>query len=187
MTPINFAHLLKSQEFFSKKGFLNVDVPWFVPKAIADITRPIEAGEFKIEKNQEVLIASGEQGLLFLSERGQIGPGLYQTTTPCFRDEAESNKNRIFFYKNELMIAHPEKLDPALNLEFLIDQAYLFFQKILKTKRDLEVVQTKEGFDIEFKGLELGSYGKRQCEFMSWIYGTGCAEPRLSLGLEMRK
>lgn len=27
---------------------------------------------------------------------------------------------------------------------------------------------------------ELGSYGIRECEYLKWIYATGCADPRLS-------
>jgi len=30
------------------------------------------------------------------------------------------------------------------------------------------------------EGYELGSYGIRECEFLTWIYGTACAEPRTS-------
>lgn len=29
-------------------------------------------------------------------------------------------------------------------------------------------------------GIELGSYGIRTCDYLEYIYGTGCAEPRLS-------
>ena len=38
----------------------------------------------------------------------------------------------------------------------------------------------KELYDIDYHGIELGSYGIRHCQFLNWIYGTGCAEPRLS-------
>ena len=30
-----------------------------------------------------------------------------------------------------------------------------------------------------YKDYELGSYGIRECEFLKWIYATGCAEPRI--------
>lgn len=42
------------------------------------------------------------------------------------------------------------------------------------------MVGTTDGYDITYKGIELGSYGMRKCEFLEWVYGTGCAEPRLS-------
>ena len=35
-------------------------------------------------------------------------------------------------------------------------------------------------FDITYKDVELGSYGIRKCDFLTWIYGTGLAEPRLT-------
>ena len=44
----------------------------------------------------------------------------------------------------------------------------------------LEIIKTDIGYDITINGEELGSYGIRKCEFLKWIYGTGCAEPRLS-------
>jgi hypothetical protein len=34
----------------------------------------------------------------------------------------------------------------------------------------------------EIKGYELGSYGIRKYKnLFQWVYGTGCAEPRLSI------
>ena len=44
----------------------------------------------------------------------------------------------------------------------------------------LMILETDIGYDITINGEELGSYGIRKCEFLKWIYGTGCAEPRLS-------
>jgi len=35
-------------------------------------------------------------------------------------------------------------------------------------------------YDIVYGDVELGSYGIRECSFLRWIYGTGCAEPRTS-------
>lgn len=47
--------------------------------------------------------------------------------------------------------------------------------------RDLRTEQTAEfSYDIMWRDYELGSYGIRECEFLKWIYGTGCAEPRTS-------
>ena len=39
---------------------------------------------------------------------------------------------------------------------------------------------TEISVDINFKDIELGSYGIRETEFLIFFYGTGCAEPRLS-------
>jgi len=44
----------------------------------------------------------------------------------------------------------------------------------------IKTIELNKSYDIEFNGIELGSYGIRECEYLSWIYATGCAEPRLS-------
>ena len=41
--------------------------------------------------------------------------------------------------------------------------------------------------DITADGIELGSYGVRECEFVRWIYGTGLAEPRFSTLLKTQE
>ena len=59
----------------------------------------------------------------------------------------------------------------------IVDLSLEFYRKFLPS---CYVKETELGYDIEIKGHELGSYGIRECEFLKWIYGTGCAEPRLS-------
>ncbi len=65
----------------------------------------------------------------------------------------------------------------------MINKCFIFFSKYLD-KQKLSIDETDGGFDINYnfsdKQYELGSYGIRSCEFLDWIYGTGCAEPRLS-------
>ena len=58
--------------------------------------------------------------------------------------------------------------------------------------RDVEVEKVAAGdsiinYDIVSKigHYELGSYGIRTCDYLKWIYGTGCAEPRLSRVLKL--
>ena len=54
------------------------------------------------------------------------------------------------------------------------------FKTKLKDESKLRIVPTDIGYDIEYNKVELGSYGIRENEYLTWIYGTGCAEPRLS-------
>jgi len=78
--------------------------------------------------------------------------------------------------KNELIktdIVNKSELDKVIVI------ALDFFKKFFN-KNDLDTIKTDNGYDITVKGIELGSYGIRECEFLNWIYGTGCAEPRLS-------
>ena len=53
---------------------------------------------------------------------------------------------------------------------------YEYANKIVEIPNDEGTIQ----YDIDYHGIELGSYGIRHCQFLNWIYGTGCAEPRLS-------
>lgn len=46
---------------------------------------------------------------------------------------------------------------------------------------NLDQVWTNIGCDLEYKGLEIGSYGTRQIEGNTFIYGTGLALPRAQL------
>ena len=65
----------------------------------------------------------------------------------------------------------------AEELNKMVDLCFNFYKKYLP---NLDIIDTGSGFDIEHNGYELGSYGIRECEFLKWIYGTGCAEPRTS-------
>ena len=67
----------------------------------------------------------------------------------------------------------------------MVEKAIGFYQPLFT--KDLDVVKTETGFDIEINGNELGSYGIRSCEFLEWIYGTGCAEPRTSNLIQLFK
>lgn len=79
-----------------------------------------------------------------------------------------------YFIKNELI-----KTDVVneIELEKIIDKCLIFYKKYIP---EVIVSKTEIGFDIEYNGQELGSYGIRECEYLKWIYATGCAEPRLS-------
>ena len=84
--------------------------------------------------------------------------------------------------KNELIIT--DKVDTE-NLDYVIKSAESFFRTKVDFPDDIKIVEipNDEGtiqYDIEYHGIELGSYGIRHCQFLNWIYGTGCAEPRLS-------
>jgi hypothetical protein len=82
------------------------------------------------------------------------------------------------------MHANPKDAETAL-FEMISD-AYYFFESLGYTGRcgeqaaKIETVDTPVGRDINFNGIEVGSYGIREFEGFKWVYGTGAAEPRLS-------
>lgn len=183
---INYLRLGKSLEFYEKKGYKRVEAPWWVPKGIMDITSPQEnlSKGYFLEKNQKELVASGEQSFLYLANQGLLPDGKYQTITPCFRDEVQGSIRRKFFMKNELIISGSTKRSDLVKI---IDDSFNFFRTQVSDKNLLEVVKTDQGFDIEYDGIEIGSYGIRSCSFLDWIYGTGLAEPRFTRALKMSR
>jgi len=173
---IDYGRLDRSTKFYETFGFKRIESPWTVTKEISGITKPPDKVDWEISGKNKVLVASGEQSFLYLYLKGFLPEGKYQTITPCFRDEPFDKTHTKYFIKNELIITDnvtPQKLD------FLISACREFFEKELDTKVD--IVKTDIGFDLEVKGIEIGSYGIRSCEYLDWIYGTGLAEPRLTM------
>lgn len=108
--------------------------------------------------------------------KGFLAPGHYQAITPCFRDEPFDETHTKYFMKNEIFVTD------IVNAEMLKDvgrYCKTFFEEELDDA--VSIVTTSEGFDLEYQGIELGSYGIRSCSFAKWIYATGCAEPRLTI------
>lgn len=102
--------------------------------------------------------------------------------TPCFRFESFDYLHSKYFMKDELIITDNVTKE---GLEEIIVTAIEFFGKHLE---DVRVTKTGDlSYDITCDGVELGSYGIRKSEFLTWIYGTGCAEPRLSNTINLKK
>ena len=122
-------------------------------------------------------------------------PALYQCVTPCFRDEANPDDLHLqYFIKNELIgVPHPSHKKEEVPKELLncvIRNALDFFRIYEDTDR-LELVEVPMpnsvvNYDINIRGVEVGSYGYRHIDDFAWVYGTGVAEPRLSQVLRTR-
>jgi hypothetical protein len=173
---INYDILGKSVGFYEAKGFQRVEAPWTVTKQVSDITRPPDKREFQLlHEDNKVLVASGEQSFLYQYLKGHLPLGMFQTITPCFRRESFDALHTKYFLKNELI-----KTDCTTpkDLEQVMAAAKAFFELYLNP---VEIVPTGDNqYDLFYGGTELGSYGIRRCDFLTWIYGTGVAEPRLS-------
>jgi len=207
---IDYSIIQHSIEYYEQLGFKRIESPWTVSQAISDITKPKECGDFTIKEKNKVLVASGEQSFLSLINKGFLPPGMYQTVTPCFRDETFTPYHTKYFIKNELIITDDTSLT---RLAFIVASARNFFRQYCLGKKDNEshvsddpdnisIIETTNGgntivndvnvtnrykfpsYDLVYRGIELGSYGIRRCEFLTWIYGTGVAEPRLSRVLQ---
>jgi phenylalanyl-tRNA synthetase alpha subunit len=191
MNTINYRNIADSIDFYEKRGFSYIETPWYVTKEVMDATKPSfikEGDDYYIPKNDKYLVASAEQSFLYLMFKGQLLPGTYQSVTPCYRFEPIDSIHRKVFMKNELI--HIMKKDDTegylrSHLKHMIDMAQEFFEKVIKdnvTQKEVAQENSIVNFDLMYKGYELGSYGIRRFKNLSqWIYGTGCAEPRLSL------
>lgn len=178
---IRYDILAKSQEHYEARGYIVIEVPWTVPNPIVNITYYIEKkdNEFFLHHKDKSLVASGEQGFLALYNKGFLPKGNFQTITPCFRDETFDETHTKYFMKNELIITDIQDTIDQLNI--IVTDAYSFFIDYVRDKDHLKIIQLGDfAYDICYKGIELGSYGYRECSFLKWIYGTGVAEPRFS-------
>jgi hypothetical protein len=171
---INYQYIQNSIEFYESKGFSRVESPWTVTEAIDNITKPKDKISFQLKHNDKCLVASGEQSFLYLYLKDFLPKGQFQTVTPCFRYESFDFLHSKYFIKNELIKTDKVNESELLNI---VDICLNFYKKYIPKA---EVIKTDIGFDIQVDGNELGSYGIRSCDFLDWIYATGCAEPRLS-------
>ena len=183
---IDYEILGHSISHYSDYNFERIEAPWTVTQYVSNITKPIEAVDFKLLHNQKVLVGSGEQSFLYLYLKGFLPKGRFQTITPCYRYEEFDNLHTKYFMKNELI---ETKFVNSDSVDHLVEIATRFFIKYLKK---ISVEKTEQGFDINYEGsngekYELGSYGIRSCEFLDWVYGTGVAEPRLSSIIKLKE
>lgn len=179
---IDYSLISDSIDFYELRGFKRVESPWLVTEAISSITKPEWAESHFVSKGKrkKVFVGSGEQSFLYMINKGFLPAGSYQTVTPCLRNDEFDAYHTKYFIKNELILFGDNVSEK--NIDDVLDKAYCFFRENISPihRKKLNVIPTPIGFDIELDGIELGSYGYRECQFTKWIYGTGCAEPRFS-------
>lgn len=180
VTTVDYNLIAKAIRFYCEHQYIYIDVPWLVSRGSIDVTRPMNARYF--ETFAGILVASGEQS--FLEIRNDLeADQKYVCATPCFRDEKHDDLHRQTFFKVELIVARPKY--PEWSLFEMIETAEKFFKdNCHQSQRDIKRVPTEIGIDINLGKVELGSYGIREHQGFKWVYGTGCAEPRLSQAIQ---
>ena len=186
---ISYRLLADAEDYYQAQGFEQIEVPWSVPKKHVEITAPERATLYPHGENY--LVASGEQSFVSLVNKGNLIPGKYMATTPCFRDDLDDGLHKPYFIKLELF----DNLKPEMsNLLSIIEQCHNFFAYYLPCKSikvdpepwDKLAIACSTYDIVSLQGVELGSYGIREHpDVGSWVFATGCAEPRLSTVLEM--
>jgi hypothetical protein len=178
---IDYGILDRSVKHYEAAGFVRIEAPWAVTEAVSDITKPKDIPQcFHLNHNGKVLVASAEQSFLYLAVKGFLPPGRFQAITPCFRFEPYDSLHSKCFMKNELI----DTVEPTERVLHATIKDTVRFFSLFFPQEGLRVIETgKLAFDIYYAEVELGSYGIRECEFLKWVYGTGCAEPRLTATL----
>lgn len=161
-------------DFHTTGGYNAMEVPYLVDRATVDLTY---TGPLDPSLQGRYLIGSGEQGFLELERHGKMPRGKFVTLTPCFRDEPQVDEyHQLYFQKVELY----QNVNVSLRAAWeMMEDAYAGMRG-LTDSRAFNIEYTDEGFDLMLHGVEVGSYGKREVNGISWVYGTALAEPRFS-------
>ncbi len=171
--------LYEALQYYSELGYEMVDVPLLVDLDVSDLTKPEGVPEL-YHDNGKVYVASAEQSFLQLHKEGKIGNGAYMAVTPCYRHERfVSDTHYLMFMKLELIVIGVPFQHSDDVLESTISHAKTFFER---QGHDVNVWGSNP-WDITTRdGMELGSYGERQTlDGTNYVFGTGCAFPRISL------
>ena len=163
---IDWSCIASAMEHYQLYGYRAIEVPWLIDPASSRVT--FNGSAFEVRN--KVLLGSAEQGFY------EVNPpiGRYVSCSPCFRNDPIDDLHQQDFMKVELYQTD-DISDWALRM--MIRTACDFFEKYIS----VQIVETPDGFDIEHRGIELGSYGRRTVGDRIWLYGTGVALPRLTV------
>lgn len=180
--PIRWGYITRALEYYQARGFKYIEASWMVARDHIDVTLP--TGREPITTNCGVLVGSAEQSFIELMMQGELQRGNYMAATPCFRDDPVDRLHQKTFFKVELIYYlgdafQPDlvKVNTPLWTATMAVEAQGFFYTLGPCPK---IVTTSEGIDLELGGIEIGSYGVRTHNGLTWVYGTGIAEPRYS-------
>ena len=185
MQSINYSNIGKAIDFYQSLDYEYIEVPWIVSEHAINATLP--PGAIATKTNMGYLVGSAEQAFVEMMLKNQLKNKKYVAASPCFRDEIEDEWHQKTFFKVELISifesGNLEEIYPFVKQ--MIGDAYSFFQSLdtnnLKIEKTFLYENTFMLHDINLNGIEIGSYGIRKFEHLTWIYGTGLAEPRFSM------
>ena len=186
MCNISTKILYEALQYYSKLGYQMVDVPLVVDLDVSAHTKPDGVPELyhgKVGEGHRCYVASGEQSFIQLHKEGKLPYGKYMAVTPCYRHERYiSHTHYLMFMKLELIIVGVSREYADDVIEGLSYECQMFL-----SSNNMETVKTSminSQVDIInlSNGVELGSYGYREMlDRTGYVYGTGCAFPRVSL------
>jgi hypothetical protein len=174
---VNYELLGQAISYYKSLGYQYIDVDWSASIEAINITKPAMIKGPLVNVGPNFLVASAEQSLLDNILNNKLNPGRYVTCTPCFRLGEYDDLHVPYFMKVELM-DYQDKIKNEEMIYKVIEDSQGFYNQHLE---ETEIKEYLETIDLEYKGIELGSYGIRYHKDIGyWVFGTGCAEPRLS-------
>lgn len=182
VTGINWRLLSDALAHYGGRGYQYVEAKWIEEQRFVDFTAPSREFVMSVEGHGD-LVGSAEQSLVAMTARGEIGPGWYMACTPCFRNETWPDDLHHFYFMKVELFRNIQVGTVAA--DDILETAMEFFTRNVpeEFRNRLSVEFTPQGCDITLGGIEIGSYGHRSVNGISWVYGTGLAEPRFSTAL----
>lgn len=177
-SDISFTHFLTAAAYYSASGYVPSEAPMVIAEAASALTAPPGVVELYHAPGR-VYVASAEQSFLDRVMREDNPPTRGMYLTPCVRDELVLDDLHLrVFLKLELIHFGGTERD----LPEMLRMARGFYSRYIP----VEEVDTVSGTDlVSPEGVELGSYGVRSVNGLSYVYGTGLAEPRFSYARQL--
>jgi hypothetical protein len=174
---VNYEILGQAISYYKSLGYQYIDVDWSASIEAIDITKPVAIKGPLVNVGPNFLVASAEQSLLDRILKNNLTSGKYVTCTPCFRLGEYDEIHVPYFMKVELMDYQNKTKNEEVIYEIIKDAQGFYTQHL----NEVKIKEYPETIDLEYQGIELGSYGLRYHKDIGyWVFGTGCAEPRLS-------
>jgi hypothetical protein len=175
VTPIAWQRLAAAVEYYGNLGYEYVNTPWIVsPWAHSQTCPPGRAHEVFVSSDHVgALVGSAEQGLIELWANKKLPNSLkLMSVGPCFRVEDS--------YDEKIVLPQFMKLELWSNGHSPIELAHEAQGFMRRWYHPIDLVETAEGFDLQHRTIEVGSYGERVVDGFRYTYGTGLAEPRFT-------
>lgn len=173
----SWRNISTASHFYEGKGYTYYPTAWAVEEEFHRVTFD---GALSPLTTDTYLVGSAEQSFVkdFISL--PVDTFLY-AISPCFRlaDAEKSPYHHAYFLKLELFYRGSSQLKNKGALTKVIFDADTFFTTLGAICALHKL--SEESYDLEIKGVEVGSYGIRTTKAGSFCYGTGLAEPRFSL------
>ena len=181
---INYKILSDAIEYYKRRNYIEINMPWYVGESIHNITFEITNSKWQLPSG-DILLGSAEQGFINQMLNHNL-LGKFQATTPCFREDTIDELHQEHFIKTELFINESEDFNKTLDK--ILSDVFGFLIKYVDVTRINFVDTSSEtgirSIDIKIGGIEVGSYGIREYKYggkiYTWVYGTGVALPRFS-------